>query len=376
MIINNITQGLNIPAIKKEQQPISKKIQENNSTTNEKQNVELSIQHDTSTHLSEVQQALKEKRVQNELDEIEKAKRANKTITTTMEGENGIYTVETKYDALGNEEKRIVKREDGSICNIDEFNNGIISKTQMFFPGGTIAGDIEYNNDGKPIKEKNYSSNPNENGVVVSSVDYEYYENGNLKCKKASAEGGIDKEEAYYENGSLKYTKNGPLYEEYNEQGQQTLYIVNNSDNLIENKFEYNSSGQLIKEINHTYIDGEERNTITDITYENNIKKSIHKYSNGEVYRISTEETLPDGSSKGCTYSPDGILREETIIHINSDDEEVVNTHCYNEKGKLVAYQVEDAGIFKYYNAEGQSITVDDYEKIVEEQKAGAAFVQ
>lgn len=382
----NITQGFRIETPKynsAENNSTLRTTVQNTVTTT--QNYKLALEHDeNSTPLTPEQIAAKQAARQKSLEDIEKAKRANKTITETDKTENGTYTIQTKYDALGNEEKRIVKREDGSICNVNEFKNGIISKTQTFFPGGAIAGDIEYNNQGKPLKERNYSANPNEPGKIESTLEYEYYENGNLKSKR-SVGGLIEKEELYYENGSPKYKKNNSQYEEYNDKGQVIKSGFINRTTGEDRKttlYEYDFAGRVIKET-YTVAEGElgESGT-TEISYEGNVTKSVYKNSEGAVNQIMTEEKLANGSKKFCIYSPNGILRTEQI---NSFDETTglasSKTTIYDKDGQKIGYTTsidveaaEEGETYidtetKYYNSKGESISEEEYDNLRSEKR-------
>ena len=348
-------------------------------------NYELSVEHDeNSTPLTPEQIKAKQSAKQRTLDDIEKAKRANKTITETDETENGTYTIETKYDALGNEEKRTVKREDGSICSIDEFNNGVISKTQSFFPEGAIAGDIEYNNHGKPLRERSYSPDPNEPGKIEDTIEYEYYGNGNLKSKH-NIGGLIEKEESYYENGNPKYKRNMMQYEEYNEKGQLIKSGTINrktGEDRHTTLYEYDDLGRVIKK-SYTYAEGELGDDgTTEISYEGNIKKHVSKNPTGQVKQIRTEETLTNGSNRTCVYSPDGVLRTEQV---NSFDEtkglSSSKTIIFDKTGQMIGFTTsndieltEDGEVYidtvdKYFNAKGEIISEEEYIKLKSEKR-------
>lgn len=382
----DITQGLKINTllIKKADNMCTNcaSIQKTDTSNN---NCGLSIEHnEKSTPLTPEQIKAKQSAKKRALDDIEKAKRANKTITETDKTENGTYTIETKYDALGNEEKRTVKREDGSICSIDEFNNGIISKTQMFFPEGAIAGDIEYNNQGKPLRERSYSPNPNELGKIEDTIEYEYYGNGNLKSKH-NIGGLIEKEESYYENGNPKYKRNMMQYEEYNEKGQLIKSgTINRKTGEDRNTtlYEYDDLGRVIKE-SDTYAEGELGDDgTTEISYEGNIKKYVSKNPTGQVKQIRTEETLTNGSNRTCVYSPDGVLRTEQI---DSFDEtkglSSSKTIIFDKTGQMIGFTTsndieltEDGEVYidtvdKYFNAKGEIISEEEYIKLKSEKR-------
>jgi len=385
----NITQRLSINTtqIKNIGNTQTKTVSSNNINTKPSNSSELSVEHDeSSTPLTPEQIEAKQSAKQKAILDIEKAKRANSIITKTDKTERGSYIIETKYDALGNEEKITVKREDGSICQLDEFNNGVISKTQMFYPDGRIAGDIEYNNQGKPLIEKSYSPEPDESGKINGTIDYEYYENGNLKSMHQNM--GINKkEEQYYENGNPKFIKSNNLYEEYNEKGQLTKSGITNlktGKDVSTRLYEYDDLGRVIKE---TYTHSKEEthleNGTVEISYDGDVKKSVYKNSTGQVKQIRTEKTLSDGLQRECVYSPDGVLRTE---HISSFDEttELLSskTTIYDKTGQMIGYvtgnRVEytenDGAIigieFKYYNEKGENISEEEYYKLYSEKSS------
>ena len=102
--------------------------------------------------------------------------------------------------------------------------------------------------DGEPIKETNYS--PYGDGTVTSSVDYEYYSNGNLKSKYEKG-GYTYTQNLYYENGKLKSTITPTCTDEYNEAGKLVKTISSPADKDVTPSityYEYDSDGRKILE--------------------------------------------------------------------------------------------------------------------------------
>lgn len=371
----DITQGLkiNTPLIKKADNMCTNgaSIQKTDTSNN---NYELSIEHnENSTPLTPEQIEAKQSAKQRALDDIAKAKRANKTIIQTDEYN---HTIETKYDALGNEEKKVVKREDGSICEIEQFNDGVISKTQRFWPEGDICEEIEYNEEGKPIIERSYD--PNETSKIKSTIMYEYYDNGNLKFKYCN-DNISENKEIYYENGTPKYKMNNGIYEEYNDKGLLIKSGIKNKmtgEDDMTTIYEYDSLGRVIKEsISRAKRElGEDENETVEISYDGNVTKRVAKNTEGQVTYIKTIEKLANGAQKYCIYSPDGTLRTEAIESHTETGVPNIKTTKYNKNGQIIGSYIDDGIESKYYNSNGEKISEDEYFKLESENSDGFEY--
>ena len=169
----------------------------------------------------------------------------NRIVKESHCSDNGVVYAEYlfEYDAKGNMVREIYVDSDGS---------------------SRISSEYEYDSKGNVIKEK---------GFFGDSYEYEYDSKGN-RTKSIEFLGG--------ELNKIKVW-------EYNDKGEITKYIWYNDDNTIEQyieyKKEYDSHGNLVKELYCSY-DGETDGYLYDHEYDddNNISKTtIYYYSGNEM---------------------------------------------------------------------------------------------
>ena len=146
-------------------------------TTNSKPINELEIEHQDVAPLSEEEKAKRTSAREKQQDDINKAKRANKTITEPYTDESGRkFTLTTKYDKYGEPEIVTRTRENGTIASINRYKDGILMEEETI----DITGRkkiTSFDSNENPVQEKEYY----ENGGLLSTTDWTYYSNGQLK---------------------------------------------------------------------------------------------------------------------------------------------------------------------------------------------------
>lgn len=318
------------------------------------------IEHSNAQPLSDEQKAEKQKANQKQLDEVAKMKRAGKTIESSVEGAGGsTLTLFNTYDKNGDLKLSQTKRDDGSISFVAEYENGKQISGTSYFPEGDVASKMEFK-DGKPIKETNYS--PYGDGTVTSSVDYEYYSNGNLKSKYEKS-GYTYTQNLYYENGKLKSTITPTCTDEYNEAGKLVKTISSPADKDVTPSityYEYDSDGRKILETEYEK-DGKTLISKAETQYTDNKECTIVYDKFGKETFRTEDEKMPDGS----IISREDNKFSSRIKYVNKD---ICNPEYYNytEKGDLIAYVKGD----NFYDANGNEISDDEYSELIEAARA------
>ncbi|MBP3820827.1 hypothetical protein J6G99_04185 [bacterium] len=222
-----------------------------NSNNNVSAQNEMKITHDeNSKPLTSEQQAVKDSARQQQLADIEVMKRANKTIVTEEESPFGgySYTIETKYDSLGREEKIVARRNDGtnSISSVKEFKNGVLSKDLSYSRDNNLIGVTEYDSKGNMLSDVSYDS---ETGKEEQTKTYEYYPNGNLKFS-CITNGDNSVRREHFENGQVKCYESSHIEEKYDENTGTTVH-----KRVVDYRQDYNEQGNLYREIvNNNYM--------------------------------------------------------------------------------------------------------------------------
>ena len=167
----------------------------------------------------------------------------------------------------------------------------------------------DYDIDGKPLKEENYSKN----GSVYSTRVYTYDDEGRLLINETNYTDGrslIEKNE---------YDEDGNLIHEYRSEDGEDFVLQNDyiyDAGKLKTKYNYSFSGELFDIYEYEY-DGELL-----------IKKYRHS-EDGYVYR--TWEYEYDDSGK-CTRMTD-LMHENRNITIYDDEERVIfEEHYYNDE--------------------------------------------
>jgi len=301
---------------------------------------------------------------QKQLDDIEKAKRANTIQTETVINPNNSQklTIVTKYDSMGNEESITATREDGSVASIANCKDGKQISFDGWFPDGTIAFKAEFVN-GKMSKMIDYSSN----GNVKKTETYEYYPNGELKSE-TSDDGMELKTVTYHENGQLKQCKTsnslGDFIDDYNEEG---LLIKKTDPYGDENgiwTYEYNEDGNEIKQC-HYSLDGKQLLERAETEYIDNKKITKFYDKDGSLETTSEYEKMPDGST---IYRRNGEFesRIKLVEGDNYEETEEKETYIMNEAGETIAVVKPTIdGSVEFYDGKGNKITEREYNEII-----------
>ncbi len=195
---------------------------------------------------------------------------------------------------------------DGSIDKIVEyeFYSGGYRKTE-YNGDGSVAYiyEYEYNSSGKIIKETEYCGNSDGSVLLGQWNEYEYDNAGNLlKETKFDSYGNVD-----------------DCYEyEYNNDGKITKTTLSNAGlTLLITEYEYNSSGEKIKE---TQYDSTKKVTLW-IEYEfdsaGNVTKEITHYNNGSMAGFEYEYGRDGKKTKKTRIGLDGNVAQWTEYEYN-----------------------------------------------------------
>ncbi len=242
----------------------------------------------------------------------------NKTREIDYDEYNNIE-YEYKYENKYNKDNVLIEKityYNGTKSSHHKFNdNGYIISSINYDEYGNIDEEstykykYEYDNEGRMIHAiANY-----ENGDFYNEIKHEYYSNGNLKLTLSYNENGkVTYKNEQYSNGNIKlnveYDDDGQVKykREYNEKGDLTTYFSKgtfddkfyfNSDRF---KYEYDSNGNVIKEINYHFIYSD------DVTEENGYETE-YKYDENGILKSSTEYDN-DGEKSHVVHYYDPIV--------------------------------------------------------------------
>lgn len=264
-----------------------------------------------------------------------------KLIKSINNGEDEEYHhVECEYDEAGNETRRTVYNEDGSIQqdNQQEYDD----KKHIVFE--QMSGIME---DGTSYEHQyKYKNEYNEDGLIIKCTSYEEQQESSCTVFEYNEDKKIEKEIDYgieyiSENGG-EYRKNrefisGITTHEYDDEGREILLIRKDSDNVVESRTEtkYDNQGNTISEIS---VDGE-----GNINYE--VKNEYDKKGNN----IKTFSNSPNRYQHTVVCDSDGHVIENKELEANDSGQLVLKEWVKTEYDKKQRMVKES-----WYNEDGE----------------------
>ena len=185
-------------------------------------------------------------------------------------------------------------------------------------------GTDEIYEDGKLVKQALRDNN----GVVTGWVDFAYFDNGFLREKtEFDADANAVKQEFYLKNGTLAYY----LVNEYDSNGNKTLSIKYNKDDIQETSFEYlyDNSGMNTEIIEELYDkEGALSYRVVSELFSNGFTRTANHYEYKNDIELLTETK---------DYNRNGSITMSTLYEY--DEEGLVDKKIeyeYDREGKLV----------------------------------------
>lgn len=272
---------------------------------------------------------------------------------------DGTLNSATEYDSLGREIRD--HQYDGTILVYDYDQNGFRVRGDRYSAGGQRLGyeTYEYGPDGKKAKELGYrhdgtlsnldewnnlgqhvkTSYYDETGALDRAYVSEYDQNGNKIAFKC-----------YDSEGNLEYY----LVSEFDDLGKETREIWYRADGTKRSVSEYNDLGQEVKYSSYDEDGALYSYLVSEYDQNGNEVKESQYNPNGTLNSYTVTEYSSSGKmTQSITYRANRI--KESLAEYNDQGQQVKYSR-FDENGKLESYNITE------YDSKGKSSKVSYYD--------------